>query len=60
VSEADTSEKRLRDALSDLIDAIANADRAGCIDHIDCWDNSEELWYGPLDRAAKILLETEK
>jgi hypothetical protein len=59
MTDPNTAEKRLVEALSDLFNAIANADRAGCIDHIDCWDDAEELWFEPLNNAAKLLEEYE-
>lgn len=52
-------ECQLVNALSDLINAIANAKEAGCIDHIDCWNEAEQLWFVPLDIAARLVSEYE-
>lgn len=48
-------EQRLKQAITDLLLGIEEAERGGCIDHLDCWDDAEKLWYQPIDRAKKLV-----
>ena len=45
--------------LLELVKALANAMEqsmtTGCTEHLDCWDDAEEIWYGPLNEARTLL-----
>jgi hypothetical protein len=51
--EQDT--EKLRAHIRALLDAIQAAKDIGCIDHIDCWDDSDEKFYKPIHEAKKAL-----
>lgn len=41
--------------ISDLLKAVEDARKVGCIEHLDCWDDADEKWYGPIERARQFL-----
>jgi hypothetical protein len=41
--------------IRELLDAISEAERVGCLDHLDCWDEANERWYAPIARARKLI-----
>jgi hypothetical protein len=45
----------LRAALEAVLSAVDAVTGAGCIDHLDCWDDADELWFKPLARARAAL-----
>ncbi len=45
----------LEEALEALVVAMEQSVEVGCTDHLDCWEEAEELWWGPLVRARKLL-----
>lgn len=45
----------LAEAVRKLLAGIERVERAGCLDHLDCWDDSDALWYQPIE-FAKIAL----
>lgn len=47
----------LQDALLALVYGMEESVEVGCTDHLDCWDESDELWYEPLERAKELLGE---
>lgn len=47
-------------ALKSCVFAMEESQRIGCTSHLDCWDESEEMWYGPLDNAKRLLRRYEK
>jgi hypothetical protein len=48
-----------RDVIQQLSAAMRESMENGCTEHLDCWDEAEQLWYGPLKRA-EMLLGSEK
>jgi hypothetical protein len=46
---------RLRDALRGVLSAITDAENAGCIEHLDCWDEADERWHAPLNIARAAM-----
>lgn len=47
--------KSLRGVVAGLLRAIGSAKAAGCIDHLDCWNESNELWTKPIDAAMEAI-----
>ena len=50
----------LIDIIQGLLRALEACQEMGCIDHIDCWDEREALWYAPMDRAKAAVAAYEK
>lgn len=42
-------------ALRAVLAAIREAERAGCIEHLDAWDDVAALWDAPIEHARAIL-----
>lgn len=38
-----------------LLDAVNKGIDNGCIDHIDCWENSIDEWYEPIDQGQEAI-----
>lgn len=49
--------EKLATALHDILNAIKEAKKIGCIEHLDCWVHADELWYEPIERAETLLSE---
>ncbi len=48
---------QLEMALKTTLAAIDALMRTGCVDHMDCWDEAQELWYEPLEIVRAIAKE---
>lgn len=45
----------LAEAVRRLLHGIKKVEDAGCLDHLDCWDDSDTLWYQPIEFAKAAL-----
>jgi hypothetical protein len=55
----DNDTKALAQALREVLAAIRNAQIAGCIEHLDAWDEVAEQWDKPIERARGLLLRVD-
>ena len=46
---------RLQELLHGVLTAISEAERVGCIDHLDCWDDAEVVWDKPIREAKEAV-----
>ena len=46
---------RLQELLHGVLTAISEAERVGCIDHLDCWDDAEVVWDKPIREAKEAI-----
>jgi len=47
--------ERLQELLHGVLTAISEAERVGCIDHLDCWDDAEVVWDKPIQEAKEAV-----
>jgi hypothetical protein len=45
----------LIELIASLVAAMEASSEVGCTDHLDCWDEAEEVWHAPLRRAKELL-----
>ena len=46
---------RLQGLLHGVLTAISEAERVGCINHLDCWDDAEVVWDKPIREAKEAV-----
>ena len=49
--------KQERLIIQNLLTAMERGERVGCVEHLDCWEESPEVWYGAISAARKYLFE---
>jgi hypothetical protein len=52
-------EGELKQHILNVLEAIDKVEAAGCLDHLDCWDESEEEWDKPIAMAKAAALGKE-
>jgi hypothetical protein len=45
----------LAEAVRRLLEGIKKVEGAGCLDHLDCWDEAGVVWYGAIEFAKAAL-----
>lgn len=44
-----------KDIIRELLEAMKEAERVGCVDHLDCCDDGGAFWYDAVERAEEAL-----